>query len=58
MAEVDLVLGGHIHRDRVVREPGRALIVYPGHHGSHVAKTEIASRDDARSELVALERGR
>jgi 5'-nucleotidase len=56
--EVDLVLGGHIHRELIVSEPGRASIVYPGHHGSHVAKTEIASRGGARSELIALERGR
>jgi len=58
LPEVALVLGGHIHRARVVSEPGRALTVYPGHHGSHVAKTQIASRQDARSELIPLERGR
>lgn len=69
--EVDLVLGGHVHRDRIVSEQGRALIVYPGHHGSHVARTEVmlghgrgkplpngSGRGDARSELIALERGR
>ena len=58
LPEVDLVLGGHTHTARVLQEPGRALIVYPGHHGSHVAKTEIASRERARSELIPLERGR
>ena len=58
LPEVDLVLGGHSHAARVVQEPGRALIVYPGHHGSHVAKTEISSRGRARSELIPLERGR
>jgi 5'-nucleotidase len=58
LPEVDLVLGGHTHTARVLQEPGRALIVYPGHHGSHVAKTEISSRGRARSELIPLERGR
>ncbi len=58
LPEVDLVLGGHIHAARVVQEPGCALIVYPGRHASHVAKTEISSREDARSELIPLERGR
>jgi 5'-nucleotidase len=58
LPEVDLVLGGHSHHARVVTEPGGALIVYPGRYGSHVAKTELTSRDDARSELIPLERGR
>jgi 2',3'-cyclic-nucleotide 2'-phosphodiesterase (5'-nucleotidase family) len=58
LPEVDLVLGGHSHHARVVAEPGRALIVYPGRYGSHVAKTELTGRGDARSELMALERGR
>ncbi len=58
MSEVDLVLGGHTHREFIGREPGQALVVHPGHHASHVAKTEISARDDARSELIALERGR
>jgi 5'-nucleotidase len=70
LPQVDLVLGGHLHRDLTVGEPGRALIVYPGHHGSHVARTEITPaeggskllpngrRGEARSELIPLERGR
>jgi len=58
LPQVDLVLGGHSHHARVVAEPGGALIVYPGRYGSHVAKTELTSRDDARSELMPLERGR
>ena len=55
--EVDLVLGGHSHRDLVWREPGSALVVHPGWHGSHVACTEIASREEARSVLRPLEAG-
>ncbi len=58
LPEVDLVLGGHAHRDLVTRREGGALIVHPGHHGSHVAQTEIADRENARSILVALELGR
>ncbi len=56
--EVDLVLAGHTHRASMVSQPGQALIVCPGHHGSHVARTELASRADARSTLIPLERGR
>ena len=55
--EVDLVLGGHKHRNFVAHEPGRALLVHPGHHGSHVACTELSSRDKAHSVLVPLEVG-
>ena len=58
MPEVDLVLAGHEHRASIVSEPGRALMVYAGHHGSHVARTEIAARAEARSTLIPLERGR
>jgi 2',3'-cyclic-nucleotide 2'-phosphodiesterase (5'-nucleotidase family) len=58
LPEVDLVLAGHSHRAGVAAEPGCALIVYPGRYGSHVAKTELTSRTDARSELIPLERGR
>ncbi len=57
LPEVDLVLGGHAHRDLVTRSEGGALIVHPGHHGSHVAQTEIAGRDDAQSVLIPLESG-
>jgi len=58
LPEVDVVLAGHGHRATVVAEPGLALIIYPGQHGSHVAKTELTARADARCELIALERGR
>jgi 2',3'-cyclic-nucleotide 2'-phosphodiesterase (5'-nucleotidase family) len=58
LPEVDLVLAGHSHRVGVTAEPGCALIVSPGRHGSHAAKTELTSRADARSELIPLERGR
>ncbi|MFB3881740.1 MAG: metallophosphoesterase [Armatimonadota bacterium] len=58
LPEVDLVLGGHTHRARALQEPGRALIVYPGCYGTQVAKTELTSRADAQSELIALERRR
>ena len=54
---VDLVLGGHSHRDLVTREPGQALVVHPGWRGSHVACTELTGRSDARSVLRPLEAG-
>ncbi len=57
LPEVDLVLGGHAHRDFVTRAEGGALVVHPGHHGSHVAQTEIAGREDAQSVLIPLESG-
>ncbi len=53
--EVDLVLGGHSHRDFVEQEPGRAMVVHPGRHGSHVSRTEITSRDRVKAELIRLE---
>lgn len=53
--EVDLVLGGHSHRDFVEQEPGKAMVVHPGHHGSHVSRTEIAGRDEVKAELIRLE---
>lgn len=53
--DVDLVLGGHSHRTLIEQHPGNAMVVHPGHHGSHVARTEIRRRDDVRSELIALE---
>jgi 2',3'-cyclic-nucleotide 2'-phosphodiesterase (5'-nucleotidase family) len=56
--EIDLVLGGHSHADLITHEQGAALIVHPGSHGSHVAVTEIASREEARSLLTPLESGR
>jgi 2',3'-cyclic-nucleotide 2'-phosphodiesterase (5'-nucleotidase family) len=58
IAEVDLVLGGHSHRQVVTQEPGRALVVHPGWRGSHVACTELTCREDARSVLRPLEAGR
>jgi len=57
LEQVDLVLGGHSHRDLVTREPGQALVVHPGWHGSHVACTELTCREDARSVLRPLEAG-
>ncbi len=57
LPEVDLVLGGHAHRDLVTRSEGGALVVHPGHHGSHVAQTEIATREEAHSVLIPLESG-
>lgn len=57
LAEVDLVLGGHTHRDLVEHEPGRAAIIHPGHHGSHVACTEIAGRGEVVCALRPLESG-
>jgi 2',3'-cyclic-nucleotide 2'-phosphodiesterase (5'-nucleotidase family) len=57
LPEVDLVLGGHAHRDLVTRSEGGALVVHPGHHGSHVAQTQIADREDAQSVLIPLESG-
>ena len=53
--DVDLVLGGHSHRELIEQEPGKATVVHPGRYGSHVSRTEIRRRDDARSELISLE---
>jgi 2',3'-cyclic-nucleotide 2'-phosphodiesterase (5'-nucleotidase family) len=53
--EVDLVLGGHSHRNFVEHEEGRAMVVHPGRYGSHISQTEIWGRDRVRGELVALE---
>jgi 2',3'-cyclic-nucleotide 2'-phosphodiesterase (5'-nucleotidase family) len=55
--EVDLVLGGHSHRDYVTQESGQALVAHPGHHGSHVACTELTRREDANCVLRPLESG-
>ncbi len=52
---VDLVLGGHTHAERVSQRSGEALVVHPGHHGSHVAQTQMTSREDARGVLLPLE---
>ena len=57
LPQVDLVLGGHSHRNLVEQAPGAALIVHPGRHGSHLARTEIAARDDVASALYPLEDG-
>jgi 2',3'-cyclic-nucleotide 2'-phosphodiesterase (5'-nucleotidase family) len=57
IGDVDLVLGGHSHGNYVRQEPGQALIVHPGHHGSHVACTEISSREQAHCVLRPLESG-
>ena len=56
LPEIDLVLGGHSHRQLVARERGSALVVHPGRRASHVARTELTSRDDARSALLPLAR--
>ena len=53
--EVDLVLGGHSHRDFVEQGPGNAMVVHPGRYASHISRTEISGRDRARSELIVLE---
>ena len=52
---VDLVLGGHTHAERVSQRSGQALVVHPGHHGNHVAQTQMTSREDARGVLLPLE---
>lgn len=57
LPQVDLVLGGHTHRNLVEQAPGAALIVHPGRHGSHLARTEIAARDEVASALYPLEDG-
>jgi 2',3'-cyclic-nucleotide 2'-phosphodiesterase (5'-nucleotidase family) len=54
---VELVLGGHTHSNFVIEQQGDALIVPPGHHGSHVASTELLGRDEASSALIPLETG-
>jgi len=55
--EVDLVLGGHSHRDFVEQEPGKAMVVHPGRYGSHISRTEISRRDQVRGELIVLGSG-
>ena len=55
LKDVDLVLGGHSHAERVSQGSGEALVVHPGHHGGHVARTEMTSRDDAHAVLLSLE---
>lgn len=57
LRDVDLVLGGHSHRHLVARNGESALVVHPGEHGSHVARTELSCREDARSVLIPLEAG-
>ena len=57
LPDIDLVLGGHTHRHLADRQPGGALVVHPGRHGSHVACTRLTSRDDARTILRPLEAG-
>jgi 2',3'-cyclic-nucleotide 2'-phosphodiesterase (5'-nucleotidase family) len=56
--EVDLVLGGHSHRDFAEQESGNAMVVHPGRYGSHISRTEIAGRDRVTSELIVLDGGR
>jgi 5'-nucleotidase len=57
LPEVDLVLGGHSHRHLVTQRTGEALVVHPGHRGSHVAVTDLSSREEAASTLIPLESG-
>ncbi|UCC68094.1 MAG: metallophosphoesterase [Armatimonadota bacterium] len=57
LPDIDLVLGGHSHRHLISHEPGSALVAHPGRHGSHVARTELTCREDARSVLIPLEAG-
>ncbi len=57
LPDIDLVLGGHTHRHLADRQSGGALVVHPGRHGSHVACTQLTSRDDARTILRPLEAG-
>ena len=54
VGEIGLVLGGHSHRLLIEQVLGQAMVVHPGHHGSHVSRTEIAGRDRVTSELVLL----
>jgi len=56
--EVDLVLGGHSHDQVIEHEDGKALVVHPGWFGSHISRTEVAGRGEARAELIRLETGR
>jgi 2',3'-cyclic-nucleotide 2'-phosphodiesterase (5'-nucleotidase family) len=52
---IDLVLGGHTHREVIEQQSGGAMLVHPGAYGRRVSRTEISSRGEARSELLALE---
>jgi len=53
--EIDLVLGGHSHKLFVEHRPGKAMVVAPGGYGRYVSRTEIVSREQVTSELIALE---
>jgi 5'-nucleotidase len=55
--QVDLVLGGHSHREVIEQQPDRAMVVHPGRFGSHVSHTEIDSRAEVRTRLIPLEAG-
>lgn len=55
---VDLVLGGHSHREVIAQEPGQAMLVHPGCYGRCVSRVEIERRDRVRAELIPLEAGR
>jgi len=52
---IDLVLGGHTHRELIEHQPGRAVLVHPGAYGHRVSHTVITSRDDVGCELIPLE---
>jgi len=57
LPQVDLVLGGHTHRNLVEQASGAAMIVHPGRYGSHLARTSITSREEVASALYPLEDG-
>lgn len=52
---IDLVLGGHTHREVIEQQPGCALLVHPGAYGHRMSRTEISGREEAKAELRALE---
>lgn len=51
---IDLVLGGHTHREVIEQQPGCALLVHPGAYGHRVSRTELSGRGEAKAELRAL----
>lgn len=54
LPDVDLVLGGHSHRQVIEQQPPKATVVHPGWHGRLVSRTEIASRRQVTVELLPL----
>jgi 2',3'-cyclic-nucleotide 2'-phosphodiesterase (5'-nucleotidase family) len=55
IAEIDLVLGGHSHREAVEQESGQAMVVHAGAYGRFVSRVHLTGRGEVRAELIELE---